>query len=86
MIQSDGELLWQSHCNGFRPLEKAIEDDNYLQSKLGTGANYSWIDNNRNLVAFGHRDKNEKTKEQPFRKGFRGYKYKPIIRLEIDKK
>jgi hypothetical protein len=53
MIQSDGELLWQAHCKGFIPWWEAIETERYLQSKLGTGAEYGWVDRHGNQVDFG---------------------------------
>lgn len=80
MIQSNGELLWQAHCKGFIPDYEAIEVNRYLQSKLVTGANYCWKDKKGNEWAFGYGSKKEEVKRPVIKKGFRGYKYQPIIK------
>ena len=75
MITSDGELLSQSSGKGFRPLSEAMEDEAYLQSKLGTGAIYRWIDRDGNTIDFTYTRQETKEPEPPaIPKGFRGYR------------
>ncbi len=74
MITSDNELIGQSNAKGFRPLYEAMEDEANLQSRLGTGSSYKWVDRRGNTVDFTCSKKETKKPELPITpKGFRGY-------------
>ena len=75
MITNDGELLLLVHAKGFMPFMKAMAEEGYLQSKLGTGARYCWVDRQGNTVDFTCSQKETKKQElSSIPKGFRGYK------------